>query len=205
MNTPLRIGLGLVLVLSTTACAGRSVSRISPDETVDLSGRWNDTDSRLVAEAMIEQSLQSEYGPSWAARHAQANGGSAPTIIVGSVRNRGMEHIPVGTFVRELERAFVNSGVVRVVASSEERSEIREEREDQQYFARPETQARLAAETGANYMLQGDIDTIHDRERGRSVTYYQVDLTLVDLQSNEKTWVGQHRIKKLVDRSRFRI
>ena len=34
------------------------------------------------------------------------HGGRRPTLIVGTVRNRSMEHIPVETFVRDLERAL---------------------------------------------------------------------------------------------------
>lgn len=114
-----------------------------------------------------------------------------------------MEHIPVGLFIRDLERAYVNSGQVRVVASRDEREELRDERFDQQEWSSPESRTRLQSETGANYMLQGDIDSIEDRERGRRVVYYQVDLRLVDLETNSKTWVGQHRIKKFIERPRL--
>ena len=42
-----------------------------------------------------------------------------------------------------------------------------------------------------------------DQEGRERVVYYQVDATLVDLESNEKVWVGQHRIKKYIERSRL--
>lgn len=203
--SPLRgatvLALGLSLV-SLSACAPR-VTRIEPDQAIDLSGRWNDVDSRMVAEAIIEQSFQSAYGSSWAVDYAQRNAGQRPVVIVGSVRNRSMEHIPVDMFVRDLERAYVNSGQVEVVASRDERDEVRDERLDQQEWSSPQSRARLQRETGANYMLQGDIQSIEDTERGRSVVYYQVDLTLVDLETNAKTWVGQHRIKKFIQRPRL--
>ncbi|HEX7089634.1 MAG TPA: penicillin-binding protein activator LpoB [Longimicrobiales bacterium] len=182
------------------ACGGKRVSRIDPATVTDLSGRWNDTDSRLVANALIEQSLTAP----WARRYAEAHGGERPTVIVGEFRNRTLEHIPVGTFIRDLERAFVNSGAVRVVASSDERKEIRAEREDQQEYARADTRARLGQELGARYMLQGEIQAIEDEEGSEKVVFYQVDATLVDLESNEKAWVGQYQIKKYIERSRFR-
>lgn len=197
--TTLALGLS---VAGLSACAPR-VTRIEPDQAIDLSGRWNDVDSRMVAEAIIEQSFQSPYGASWAVEHSQRNGGERPVVIVGSVRNRSMEHIPVEMFVRDLERAYVNSGQVAVVASRDEREEVRDERLDQQEWSSPATRARLQRETGASYMLQGDIQSIEDRERGRRVVYYQVDMTLVDLETNAKTWVGQHRIKKFIERPRF--
>jgi penicillin-binding protein activator len=176
---------------------------MAPEQAIDLSGRWNDVDSRLVAEEMIRQSLQAQFGANWAMRFSEAHGGRQPTVIVGTIRNRSMEHIPVGTFRRDLEFAFLNSGLVQVVADRVERAEIRDEREDQQEHASAETRARLGRERGANFILQGDVQSIEDREGRRSVVFYQVDMMLVDLETNARVWAGQHKIKKFVERPRF--
>lgn len=196
--------LALAGMMSLAGCATQ-VTRVSPEQQIDLSGRWNDADSRLVADALIRESFDASRGGDWAVRYMQANGGRRPTVIVGTVRNASMEHIPVGTFVRDLERAYLQSGQVQVVASSDERGEVRAERDDQQEHATADTRARLARERGARFMLQGDVQSIEDREGGRRVVYYQVDATLVDIETNEKVWTGQHRIKKMVERPRFRI
>ena len=193
----------LLLVVAGAGCA-RTVTRIAPEQAIDLSGRWNDVDSRLVADTLIRQSFDASAGPNWAMRHTQRHGGQPPVVIVGTIRNRSMEHVPVGTFVRDLERAYINSGQVRLVASRDEREEIRDERYDQQEYASETSRARLRAETGANYMLQGEIQSIEDREGRRSVVYYQVDMTLVNLETNVREWVGQHKIKKYIQRPRFR-
>jgi penicillin-binding protein activator len=152
-----------------------------------------------VANALISQSLQGR----WSSDYAAANGGNSPTVIVGEFRNRTMEHIPVGTFVRDLERAYVQSGLVRLVASAEERAEIRGERADQQVNASAETRARMARELGARYMLQGDVQAIEDSEGRERVIFYQIDATLIDLETNAKTWIGQHKIKKYIQRRRL--
>ncbi len=187
-------------VLWTTACAGKRVSRIEPTAVTDLSGRWNDTDSRLVAGALIEQSL---HDP-WARSHASRSGGLRPAVIVGDFRNRTLEHIPVNTFLNDLESALLRSGRVQVVARpGTEREEIRAERDDQQVYARSDTRARPAREIGADYMLQGEILAIEDEEGREKVVYYQVDAMLIDLESNLKVWSGTHRIKKLIERRRF--
>ena len=209
MTPSARASLSAALVLSTMlvsgGCAGTRVTRVSPDQQIDLSGRWNDVDSRQVADAIISQSFEGAQGQSWALQYMQAHAGRKPTVIVGNVRNRSMEHIPVETFVRELERAYLGSGQVNVVASPEERDEVRAERIDQQENAAADTRARLGRERGAQYMLQGDISSIEDREGGRRVVFYQIDMTLVDLETNDKTWTGQHKIKKFIERPRFRI
>ncbi len=205
LRASLRAALALGAVTLLSGGCAKQVTRIAPEQAIDLSGRWNDVDSRAVAENLIRQSFDAQSGPGWAGRYAQVHAGKQPTVIVGTIRNRSMEHIPVTTFVRDLERAYLNSGMVQVVASAEERNEVRDERADQQENAAADTRARMSRERGADFMLQGDIQTIEDREGRRSVVYYQVDVTLVDLETNAKTWVGQHRIKKFIERPRLSL
>ena len=189
----------LAAVLAVSACGIKRVSRVDPNSVTDLSGAWNDTDSRLVANELIGQSLSANWTRDWAA----ANAGQSPTIIVGEFRNRTMEHIAVGTFVRDLERAYITSGVVRVVASAAERGEVRGERVDQQTNASAETRARMAREQGARFMLQGDVQAIEDSEGRERIVFYQIDATMIDLETNAKVWVGQHKIKKYIQRRRL--
>jgi uncharacterized protein (TIGR02722 family) len=189
------------LVLAPLACASRKISRVDPSDVTDLSPRWNDTDSRLVANQLIEQTLSAP----WAKRYAETHGGDAPTVIVGGFDNRSMEHIPVATFTRDLERAFVSSGAVRVVASADERKDVRTERQDQQQNARADTRAHIGQEQGARYMLEGEVNSIEQGQGREKVVFYQVDATLIDLESNAKVWVGQHKIKKYIERRPFGI
>jgi uncharacterized protein (TIGR02722 family) len=188
--------LAIILVGSAllSAC-GKKVRRIDPESTTDLSGYWNDTDSRIVADDMISDCLSHP----WIQQHALEHQ-AKPVVIVGSVGNRSMEHIATGTFIRDLERAYVNSGNVRVVANPLEREELRDEREQQQDWATEETRKRLRAETGADYMLNGVIDVIIDKEGGTEVKFYQVDLYLTSIESNERVWIGQSKIKKEISR-----
>jgi penicillin-binding protein activator len=204
MSYPIPVGIRRVAALglaalSLAACNNKRVSRVDPNSVTDLSGRWNDVDSKLVANALIDQT----FGGQWSGQFASAHGGTPPTVIVGSFRNRTMEHVPIGTFVKDLERAYVNSGKVRLVASRDERTEVRDEREDMQTNASSETRARIGKESGANYMLQGDVQAIEDAEGREKVVFYQIDAFLVDLESNQKVWIGQHKVKKYIDRRRI--
>jgi uncharacterized protein (TIGR02722 family) len=192
-----RVSTGLLLLV-VAGCA-KKVVRIEPAAVTDLSGRWNDTDSRLVANQLIEQTLSA----GWAKRYADTHGGEAPTIIVGTFANRTMEHIAIGTFVKDIEKALVNTGAARVVASSAERGEVRAERQDQQQHARGDTRAKQGQELGARYVLAGDLQAIEDVDGRERVVFYQVDAQLIDLETNTKVWVGQHKIKKYIERPRF--
>ena len=184
----------LVLVfflLTTVGCSKRQVQRIATDSTTDISGRWNDTDSRLVSQEMIATCLSAP----WKAHHLQRSS-KRPTIIVGVLKNKTSEHIAMSTFIGDIERSFINSAEVTVVASAEEREQIRDERTDQQTYSSEETVKEWGREQGADYMLGGIISSITDQEGGKRVVFYQVDLTLIDLENNAKVWLGQKKIKK---------
>lgn len=191
--------LGIFILIFAVGCgASKTVTRIDPDTVIDLSGRWNDTDSRLVAEEIIRDCLNQP----WITNHMTQSDGKKPVVIVGAIRNRSMEHIPVGTFIRDIERAFINSGRVTVVASAAERGELREEKQDQSEFASIETIKEMGREKGADYMLTGEIETIEDREDGKQVIFYQVNVILTNIETNEKVYLGQKKIKKYIERSR---
>ena len=196
-----RAALGGALLVTAAGCASTRVSRVEPTAVTDLSGRWNDTDSRLVANQLIEQTLAA----GWTKQYTDTHGGEAPAVLVGAFTNRTMEHIPVGTFVKDIENALVSTGAARVVASGAERGDLRAERKDQQQNARADTRSRLGQELGARYVLAGELQAIEDVEGRERVVFYQVDASLIDLETNAKVWVGQKKIKKYIERARFTL
>lgn len=194
-----RASAALLLLLTVSACYSKRVTRIEPSAVTDLSGRWNDTDSRLVANQLVGQTLAA----GWAKRYTDLHAGEAPTVIVGTFSNRTLEHIQLGTFVKDIENALITTGSARVVASGAERAELRAERKDQQQYSRSDTRTRPGQEMGARYALTGELQAIEDVDGRERVVFYQVDAALVDLETNTKVWVGQHKIKKYVERARF--
>ncbi len=174
------------------ACS-RQVQRIETDTTVDLSGRWNDTDARLTAAELVTEIM----GRPWLERHVSKTG-EEPVVIVGMVENKSHEHIEAEVFTKELEKAFIQSGRVRLVQGGEKREQIRRERADQQNNASRSTMKEWGLEVGADYMLQGSINSIMDAYKQKKVIYYQIDMMLTDIETNEVVWIGDKKIKKFV-------
>jgi uncharacterized protein (TIGR02722 family) len=189
-----RILLFAVVALLATGCANRKVQRVDPNETIDLSGRWNDTDSKLTANAMIEQILT---GP-WLANHLRENNSERPVVIVGMVRNKSHEHITTETFCKDLEKSFITSQKVRLVQGGEMRDELRNERADQQEFSSQSTMKKWGLEVGADYMLQGVLNSTVDEYRREKAVEYQIDLQLTNMETNEVVWIGDKKIKKYI-------
>ncbi|HET7650844.1 MAG TPA: penicillin-binding protein activator LpoB [Gammaproteobacteria bacterium] len=193
--------IAAICIAGVAGCATTpSVQRISPDQVTDVSGYWNDTDANLTAQQMISEML----GDPWLGNWERGHGGQQPTVIVGDIRNLSSEHISVSTFIDDMQRELINSGKVQFVASSVQRGEIRQERQDQDLNASESTRSAMGQEIGADYMMQGTINTIIDAAGDKAVKYYQVDLQLINMHNNVIAWLGQKKIKKVVEHARFR-
>jgi len=189
----------LVFSCSTTEPAKKNVERVDPDKQIDLSGKWNDTDSKLVADELIGDALSSNWLENSDFKDKK------PVVTTGKVNNKTSEHIDVSVFLKDLQRAVINSGKAKYIASKDKREELREERRDQQQYSREETIKQMAAETGADVMLQGQITSVVDQADGKKLMYYQVDLEAVDLESGEILWQGQKKIKKLTNQDQWQL
>lgn len=189
--------VGLVILVGCGG--GRTVKRIETTEVTDLSGEWNDTDSRLVAEKMVSDMLSRI----WLTNFLKEEGKN-PTVIVGTIRNMSTEHVNMEIFTKDIERELINSGQVQFVASKEEREEIREERKDQQVFASLETAKRLGQEYGADFVLIGTFKSVEDVLEGKKAILYSVDLELIDVEQNLKVWIGNKKIKKLIEQAGYK-
>jgi uncharacterized protein (TIGR02722 family) len=121
-----------------------------------------------------------------------------PVLVVGLVRNKSHEHIDTETFIKDLEKSVIKTGNLSLVQAGDKRNELRSERADQQEFSSTETRKKWGKELGADFILQGTLKSIVDQYNKEQVTFYQVDLELVDMETNEIVWMGDKKIKKYI-------
>ena len=131
----------------------------------------------------------------------EMNNSRKPTVIVSRITNKSHEHIAIDTFVNDIKRAIIRSGKASFVAGGDERDAIRDERRDQELNAKDAKQ--MGQEKAADFALSGSINSIVDQVGNDRVTFYQVDLKLVDMESNIEVWNGQKKIQKLQEKSKF--
>ena len=196
--------LATVLILGTVVFVngcGKSVevARVDSGKEIALTDKWNDEDSRLVAEEMINDMLSYP----WISQFNQRFPGKEPLVTVQRVRNKSHEHIAVDTFVNDIKRAVIRSGRAGFIATLEERQDTRAELADQDMNASADTRMEMGEEDGANFALSGTINSIVDQLDGERVTYYQVDLKLINLQTAREVWNGSKKIKKFMERKSF--
>ena len=196
--------LATVLILGTVVFVngcGKSVevARVNSGKEIALTDKWNDEDSRLVAEEMINDMLSYP----WISQFNQRFPGKEPLVTVQRVRNKSHEHVAVGTFVNDIKRAVIRSGKAGFIATLEERQDTRAELADQDMNASADTRMEMGEEDGANFALSGTINSIVDQLDNQRVTYYQVDLKLINLQTAREVWNGSKKIKKFMERKSF--
>jgi len=199
----------LISVLAFPACVSSSpgVKRVDPGSQIDLSGYWNDTDVRIVCEALVKNLLNSpNVEQAIKAKAGNIPGGKKPVVLVGKFRNESDEHIDTALIASIMEAAIFNSGKLDFVAGGRTRDEIRAERQDQQSNASEATAAALAKETGADFLLTGTVRTIIDRADNMTVRTYFVNAEMSNIETNQRMWMGQNSdIKKIITRAKVKF
>lgn len=195
---------GLVIVGSAAVVLGGcynpnwSIQRTDPNTTVDVDYRWQDDDARQTYQKLIADCLARP----WVENFRVAHSGNRPVVFVGTVRNETSDYIDTKLVTKRFEEELINSGRVRVVADRDQRGEIRDERQQGQAWNMPETVKKQAMELGADFIMLGRIGEVKQESNDRKtvVQYYQINLEMIDIQSNEKVWIGSADVKKVARR-----
>lgn len=184
-------------------CGGTTVANVDPSTEGYVSGRWNDSDARAVADELIPQALESP----WIYEFRGQQGEVRPRLVIGDIENNTSEHINKDVFMNELQRVLINSGAVRFVADPGVRDALMAEVEWQADMAKgggvaPDVEGGVS---GADFMMLGTVSSVVDQADKRAIVFYQVDLWLIDLRNWEKVWIGQSQRKHLVEGTKVRF
>lgn len=191
------VNLLAVSSLFLFSCATTSVKRYAAEDSVkDLSGYWNSNDVDQVCTTLIDSCIKSRRITNF-----RATEGRAPVVIIGTIRNKSVEHIDTSILSKRFQNVIINDGTLEFVADANQREELRAEKKDQAENAY-ETAKSIGNETAADFMLQGTVSTIVDTAGRQQVRTYQVDMQLIDLETNRIVWSEQNNdIKKYIKKS----
>ena len=204
-NLFVSVALSMLVILFSACSSGPKVQRVDPNSRIDLSGRWNDADMRMVSDSLINDCLTSPRVSQFIQQYSSQHRGSLPACLVGSFRNDSSEHIDTSLISKAMERAIVNSGKMDFVAGGDVLQEIRGEKEDQLMYANEDTAVSLANETGAILLLTGSVKSMVDRAGNTSVRSYFVSAELTNIETRTRLWMGDNNeIKKVITQSSYR-
>ena len=170
----------LLVFIAVSPCLAKKVNRVDADKQVDLSGKWNDTDARIVTESLIEQALGSGGFEAY-----KEELGRRPVITGGSFRNDTSEYIDTSILTEGITTAILNSGKARFKTDKRNLEEIRNARaEDQSWQVDMSQQKEVANELVRDLMLTGSIKSIVDTDKatrdffGKNFKNFSVDISI---------------------------
>lgn len=201
LRTRVAASLSLAALLGASVSCARStrVTRTEAGSTEggDLSGYWNDIDAETVAKTMTQQIVDG----GWLAEHYRATGSESRPVIklMGVIKRTDDRNVNEQFFGKQVERFLLNTGRVRVVAASGQEGVNTEERRRQASEASDETAKASGNEIGADYTLQTVINSQNESDGGgKSVRAYLVNMELVHVETQEKVWIGEEKIRKSI-------
>jgi hypothetical protein len=199
MHPSLSLALIPLLALGALAlpgCGGKTITRTESGASKDLSGRWNDVDTKNTVKEIVEKALRAPWPDRFIAEHKRN-----PIIVIGKFIARAEgEVINTSLITNALVEEFLNSGKIDVLSDPEETRKILE---DQAGFA--EKGKEMGKEAAADYVLTGSIGVQNDQEGRESVKFYIVDFNMVDIQSRKLVWKSSNTpIRKEVEQSRWK-
>ncbi|MDR1419781.1 MAG: penicillin-binding protein activator LpoB [Treponema sp.] len=194
-----------VIMLPLAGCVTEA-TRVGADTQIDLTGRWNDSDVRIVCDTLVAECLNAAGVDRAISQFTASHGGDLPTVIVGNFANTSSEHIDTSIISKTMETIIINSGKLEFVAGSDIREGIRDERVDQAYNASEATAAAIGNEAAATFMLTGSVKSSVEKSGTTTVRAYFVDAQLTNIETNRIIWQGQNAdIKKVFKQATARF
>jgi PBP1b-binding outer membrane lipoprotein LpoB len=200
--TALTASLACLALVAVSGCGDTSthVTRTESNAVRDLSGNWNATDSRVTAENLIADCTMRPWADVF-----KATNNRLPVVKVGRIKvvTNG-DVINTEIFTNDLIRALVNSGKAEAVASNSENDQAREERKQQDVNASEATRKESFQETGADFLILGQINVQDDQDGAKKQKFYSTDLKMTDIKTQKQVWLGNWKIAKDVSRGAYK-
>lgn len=194
MNHALLILTGALLL---GGCSSTTVSYGDATETETVTVDYGSSDLQAIADKMADSMLASPAT-------SEITAGGRPVMFMDSIRNKTSEHIDTEAITDTLRTKLLSSGKFRFVDMSKVAA-VKQQLEYQQSsgMVDPASMVRLGKQTGARYMVYGNLASIvKDNGKVKDV-YYQMTMNLMDLENGELLWADQKEIRKQAKTSTF--
>ena len=180
-----------------TGCGPKAFTKGDYDKNVEsentLDDQWSETDiqkmvQKLVGNLTNHRSISASKRP--------------PVIMVTNLQNKTSEHIDTQSVMDMVRVELTNSGRVAFV-DKEAREDVAAEYEYQEGNMDSASKKTKGGQTGADFILNGRLDSITKEVGSDKTVYYKVTLNLTNLKTNLVEWTGQDQLRKLFKKKRI--
>lgn len=152
-----------------------------------MNDQWSETDMQVVVKSMVESLTK---------HPAVAQVKTPPDVIMNQLQNKTSEHIDTQSIMDMIRVELTNSGKVSFL-DKEARKEISDEYDYQNSgMVSKETKKTAGSQIGADYVINGRIDSIVQEVGKDKSVYYKITLNLTNIKTTRIVWTEQKQIRK---------
>lgn len=193
----LRIMTLLVFLSAMISCGPKGFIKGEYDDVNNenlMDDRWSETDMQKVVHKLVEKMLTSR---------AIKNAKRPPIVMVTRLQNKTSEHIDTQNIMDMVRVELTNGGGVLFVDKAA-RDDVAEEYEYQgSGMVSKETQKGKGGQIGADFIINGRLDSIVKDINKKKSVYYKVTLNMTNLKTNIIEWTGYEQLRKKYKKRRM--
>jgi uncharacterized protein (TIGR02722 family) len=178
------------LLFSFAACGPKAFVKGQYDDPQRenlMNDQWSETDMQNSVKAMVTSLVQ---------HSAIANARKMPTVMVTNLQNKTSEHIDTQSIMDMVRVELSNSGKVQFV-DKEAREDISNEYDYQNSgMVSEETKKTPGGQVGADFIINGRMDSIVQEVGKDKTVYYKLTLNLTNLKTGIISWTNHKEIRK---------
>ncbi|MBI1397438.1 MAG: penicillin-binding protein activator LpoB [Betaproteobacteria bacterium] len=181
----------VALALTLGGCAKPKTRYGDPGAVETVTNQFGSTDLQRLAEEMTQSMLQAPVIQS----------GNLPIVTVQEVRNKTSEYIDTRAITNRIRSSLQKSGRVRfAVDNADMQKQIEELKRQQSQYYDQEKAVQQGRMVGAGYRLSGEITSIVKETEDVKDVYYQLFLSLTNIQTGIEEWSDTKDIRKTTER-----
>jgi penicillin-binding protein activator len=178
------------LLLGLSACGPKAFVKgdyDDPEKENLLNDQWSETDMQKAVKDMVSSMM---------VHPTIANAKSPPVVMVTNLQNKTSEHIDTQNIMDMVRVELMKSGRVTFI-DKEARGDIADEYNYQNSgMTSEETKKGPGGQTGADYIINGRLDSIVQEVGKDKTVYYKLTLNLTNLKSSVINWSDHKQIRK---------
>ncbi|MCB0379550.1 MAG: penicillin-binding protein activator LpoB [Bdellovibrionales bacterium] len=181
----------LSIMLLAASCGPKGFIKGEYSEDVNeenlLDDRWSETDMQKVVHDLVEKLVN---------HRSIKNAKTPPIVMVTRLQNKTSEHIDTQSIMDMVRVELTNSGNVRFVDKAA-REDVAEEYDYQNSgMVSRETKKGKGGQIGADFIINGRLDSIVKDINKKKTVYYKVTLNMTNLTTNLIEWTGYKQLRK---------
>jgi hypothetical protein len=183
---------GLCATLALAGCAKPKTRYGDAGAVETVTNQFGSTDLQMLAEQM-SQSMLSEA--------PVISSGNLPIVTIQEVKNKTSEYIDTRAITNRMRSTLQKSRKVRFATDEADmKKQISELQRQQSEYYNQDKSAQIGQMVGAGFRLTGEITSIVKETKDVKDVYYQLFLSLTNVQTGIEEWSDTKDIRKTTER-----